>query len=371
MTESSKAILQLRGIRKRFGSALVLDGIDIDVHQGELITFMGPSGCGKTTLLRVIGGFASPDEGRVLLDGNDSTEKPPYERDTAMVFQSYALFPHLSVADNVGYGLRIRGLPKSEIRERVDRLLALVQLQGSGGKSISQLSGGQQQRVALARAFSLEPKVLLLDEPLSNLDANLRLSMREEIRRLQKRLGLTTVLVTHDQYEAMSVSDRIVVMNHGRVQQIGAPVTIYEDPVNEFVADFVGGVNFVPARVESIAPDGKASLVRCALGRLHLDCRGRTLRAGQEITLAIRPETIKLGSRPEVRNYVEGDIDLSMYVGARIEYVVRAGDLRLNVHVTNFGRLPIATGRVTLQIPEDMHVLEAGTLGRRDGAPTP
>src|SRR5581483_10533632 len=277
MTESSKAILQLRGIRKRFGSALVLDGIDIDVHQGELITFMGPSGCGKTTLLRVIGGFASPDEGRVLLDGNDSTEKPPYERDTAMVFQSYALFPHLSVADNVGYGLRIRGLPKSEIRERVDRLLALVQLQGSGGKSISQLSGGQQQRVALARAFSLEPKVLLLDEPLSNLDANLRLSMREEIRRLQKRLGLTTVLVTHDQYEAMSVSDRIVVMNHGRVQQIGAPVTIYEDPVNEFVADFVGGVNFVPARVESIAPDGKASLVRCALGRLHLDCRGRTL----------------------------------------------------------------------------------------------
>ncbi len=359
MSESDgKPILQLRGIRKSFGAAVVLDGVTIDVREGELVTFMGPSGCGKTTLLRIIGGFAAPDEGSVVLDGTAATHKPPYERDTAMVFQTYALFPHLSVAENVGYGLRIRGLPKDEVHRRVQRLLSLVQLEAAGGKSISQLSGGQQQRVALARAFSLEPKVLLLDEPLSNLDANLRVSMREEIRRLQKQLGLTTVLVTHDQYEAMSISDRIVVMHRGRVQQVGTPVEIYENPTNEFVADFVGGVNFIRAQVESVEDDGSAFMVKCPLGRLRVGRRDRRFAPGNDVTLAIRPETIAVGhGGGDARNAIGGEIDLSMYVGSRIEYVVKVGATRLNVHVTNPGRACLLAGSVDLQIPEDIHVL--------------
>ena len=360
-----KPILQLRGIRKKFGALVVLDGVTIDVREGELVTFMGPSGCGKTTLLRIIGGFASPDEGSVVLDGAVSTDKPPYERDTAMVFQTYALFPHLSVAQNVGYGLRIRGLPKAEIRQRVQRLLSLVQLEGADGKSISQLSGGQQQRVALARAFSLEPKVLLLDEPLSNLDANLRVSMREEIRRLQRQLGLTTVLVTHDQYEAMSVSDRIVVMHRGQVQQVGSPMEIYENPINEFVANFVGGVNFIQAQVESLEADGSAFLVKSPLGRLRVGRRDRRFEPGHNVILAIRPETIAVGQGAgDPRNSIGGEIDLSMYVGSRVEYVVKVGATRLNVHVTNPGRASLLAGSVALQIPEDIHVLEPETHGR-------
>jgi iron(III) transport system ATP-binding protein len=353
-----KPVLELRGIRKSFGAAVVLDGVTIDVREGELVTFMGPSGCGKTTLLRIIGGFTSPDEGSVVLDGTVATRKPPYERDTAMVFQTYALFPHLSVAENVGYGLRIRGLPKDEINHRVQRLLSLVQLEGAGSKSISQLSGGQQQRVALARAFSLEPKVLLLDEPLSNLDANLRVSMREEIRRLQKQLGLTTVLVTHDQYEAMSVSDRIVVMHRGRVQQVGTPVEIYENPTNQFVADFVGGVNFIRAQVESVEGDGSAFTVSSPLGRLRVGRRDRRFEPGNMVILAIRPETIAVSHGVgDPRNAIGGEIDLSMYVGSRVEYVVKVGTTRLNVHVTNPGRASLLAGSVALQIPEDIHVL--------------
>ncbi len=356
---AGKPILQLQGIRKKFGDAVVLGGITIDIREGELVTFMGPSGCGKTTLLRIIGGFASADEGTVMLDGVVANDKAPYDRDTAMVFQTYALFPHLSVAENVGYGLRIRGLPKGEVRERVERLLKLVQLDGAGGKSIAQLSGGQQQRVALARAFSLEPKVLLLDEPLSNLDANLRVSMREEIRRLQKQLGLTTVLVTHDQYEAMSVSDRIVVMHRGVVQQVGTPVEIYERPGNEFVASFVGGVNFIPGRVESVEGSGSSFVVQCALGRLRVGRRDDRSRPGVNVILAIRPETIAIGTgEGDPRNTVIGEIDLAMFVGSRVEYVVKVGATRLNVHVTNPGRATLLEGKVSLRIPEDIHVLE-------------
>jgi iron(III) transport system ATP-binding protein len=330
---------------------------------------MGPSGCGKTTLLRIIGGFAAPDEGSVVLDGTVATHNPPYERDTAMVFQTYALFPHLSVAENVGYGLRIRGLPKDDIRKRVQRLLSLVQLEGADGKSISQLSGGQQQRVALARAFSLEPKVLLLDEPLSNLDANLRLSMREEIRRLQKQLGLTTILVTHDQYEAMSISDRIVVMHRGQVQQVGSPVEIYENPSNEFVADFVGGVNFIRAQVESLEGDGAVFVVKSPLGRLRVGRRDQRFEPGNDVILAIRPETIAVGhSGGDPRNAIRGEIDLSMYVGSRVEYVVKVGATRLNVHVTNPGRASLLAGSVALQIPEDVHVLQPEGRSRTVGA---
>ena len=241
-------MLILKDIHKFYDRLEVLKGISMEVTKGELVTFVGPSGCGKTTLLRIIGGFTNLDSGEVILDGQRIHHLPPNLRDTRICFQNYALFPHMTVADNISYGLKIKKWKKEKIQERVEELLKLVKLEGLGGRMIDKLSGGQQQRVALARALSLEPKVLLLDEPLSNLDANLRLTMRGEIRKLQERLKITTIFVTHDQFEAMSISDRIVVMKEGVIQQIGSPIEIYERPTNEFIAGFVGFVNFLDGK---------------------------------------------------------------------------------------------------------------------------
>ena len=242
---------------------MAVDGVDAAIQEGELVSFVGPSGCGKTTLLRLAGGFARPDGGRVLLDGQDVTRDPPNRRATAMVFQSYALFPHLTVAGNVGYALRVRGQSRADVAARVEDLLRVVQLDGLGARRPDELSGGQQQRVALARALSVRPRVLLLDEPLSNLDANLRVLMREEIKRLQRELRLTVAYVTHDQEEAMSISDRIAVMRAGRIEQLGTPTEIYERPATEFVARFVGTANFldgdVRARTAPELPSGRRS----------------------------------------------------------------------------------------------------------------
>ena len=241
--------LRLEGIRKSFGAFQALSDIDLTIEQGEFVCFLGPSGCGKTTLLRIIAGLETQTAGGIFQAGRDISVLPPAERDYGIVFQSYALFPNLSVADNVGYGLVNRKVAKAQVAARVEELLKLVGLPGSGAKFPAQLSGGQQQRIALARALATSPGLLLLDEPLSALDAIVRVHLRQEIRSLQRKLGVTTVMVTHDQEEALSVADRIVVMNHGVIEQVGTPMEVYREPATPFVADFVGKANVLPARV--------------------------------------------------------------------------------------------------------------------------
>ena len=249
MGVSAETTLELRRIRKEFGGFTALHGIDLGIRQGEFVCFLGPSGCGKTTLLRIIAGLEVQTSGEVWQNGRDISRLPPAERDYGIVFQSYALFPNLSVADNVAYGLVNRKTPKAQVASRVTELLKLVGLPGSEKKYPGQLSGGQQQRIALARALATSPGLLLLDEPLSALDALERVRLRSEIRALQQTVGVTTIMVTHDQEEALSVADRIVVMNHGVIEQVGTPLEIYREPASPFVADFVGKVNVLPARV--------------------------------------------------------------------------------------------------------------------------
>ncbi|GCL62370.1 putative 2-aminoethylphosphonate ABC transporter ATP-binding protein [Pseudaquabacterium pictum] len=275
--------LQLDGITKAFGSFQALKGIDLQIPQGEFICFLGPSGCGKTTLLRIIAGLEGQTAGRIRQGGRDVSTLPPAQRDYGIVFQSYALFPNLSVADNVAYGLVNRKAPKAQIRARVSELVALVGLPGSEGKYPAQLSGGQQQRIALARALATSPGLLLLDEPLSALDAIVRVQLRQEIKRLQRQLGVTTIMVTHDQEEALSVADRIVVMNHGVIEQVGTPLQVYREPASAFVADFVGRINALPARVG----DGGA----LQIGR-HTVPGMLAGTAGREVTVYLRPEDV-------------------------------------------------------------------------------
>jgi putative spermidine/putrescine transport system ATP-binding protein len=244
----ARGALRLQGLVKRFQDVVAVAGVDLDLPPGQLISFLGPSGCGKTTLLRMIAGLEQPTKGRVVLDGEDITDQPPHTRDIGMVFQSLALFPHLTVAGNVGYGLRIRGVPGDRISKRVEELLSLVALEGLGGRRIPQLSGGQQQRVATARALALEPRLFLLDEPLSALDANLREQLQVELRLLQQQLGITTVMVTHDQREAMTMSDLVVVMRDGKVEQMGKPLDVYRRPATAFVAKFIGSTNLLEGK---------------------------------------------------------------------------------------------------------------------------
>ena len=277
MTES--LFLDLRHIRKEFGGFTALHEINLGIRQGEFVCFLGPSGCGKTTLLRIIAGLEVQTSGEVWQGGRDISRLPPAERDYGIVFQSYALFPNLSVADNVGYGLVNRKAPKAEIAKRVTDLVKLVGLPGSEGKYPAQLSGGQQQRIALARALATSPGLLLLDEPLSALDALERVRLRQEIRALQQKVGVTTIMVTHDQEEALSVADRIVVMNHGVIEQVGTPMDIYREPASPFVADFVGKVNMLPARVHG------GSL---RFGTLSIPCAGDD----REARVYLRPEDV-------------------------------------------------------------------------------
>ncbi len=303
------------------GAVTAVDRVSLEVKDGELVTLLGPSGCGKTTALRIIAGFETPTSGRVLIDGQDVNRLPPHARNTAMVFQSYAIFPHLSVAQNVAFGLEMRGWAKSDIESRVRTILEVVGLTGLEHRSPEQLSGGQQQRVALARAIITEPRVLLFDEPLSNLDAKLREQMRGEVRRLQRRLAITSIYVTHDQAEAMALSDRIIVMEAGRVQQEGAPLEIYARPANRFVADFIGRVNFLDGEVTEAGPD-----------RIRINLRGRSLdvpahrpnvRAGEAVSLVVRPETIRLApaSSAGPQAFV-GTIRRVVYLGPTAEYEI-------------------------------------------------
>ncbi|UNK59444.1 ferric ABC transporter ATP-binding protein [Buttiauxella ferragutiae] len=243
--------VELRNVTKRFGNNTVIAGINLAIPKGEMVTLLGPSGCGKTTVLRLVAGLEKPTEGQIFIDGEDVTHRSIQQRDICMVFQSYALFPHMSLGDNVGYGLKMLGTPRAEIKTRVKEALAMVDLDGFEDRFVDQISGGQQQRVALARALILKPKVLLFDEPLSNLDANLRRSMRDKIRELQKQFNITSLYVTHDQSEAFAVSDTVLVMNKGEIMQIGSPQTLYRQPASRFMASFMGDANIFPARFGS------------------------------------------------------------------------------------------------------------------------
>lgn len=300
--------VRIEGVVKRFGSFTALDGIDLDIRKGELICFLGPSGCGKTTLLRVIAGLEQQNAGRIHQGGRDVSRLPTAERDFGIVFQSYALFPNLNVADNIGYGLVNLKMPRAARAARVEDLLGLIGLSGSGAKYPAQLSGGQQQRVALARALATSPSLLLLDEPLSALDARVRLHLRGEIRALQRRLGVTTILVTHDQEEALTMADRIVVMNHGCIEQVGTPEEVYAAPRTRFVAEFVGTMNFLRARV---AGEG-----RCAIAGLEVACTTHGLSDGAAIDLAIRPEDIRLVSEPTQVPGLPGTVASLEFLGA-------------------------------------------------------
>ena len=282
--------LALRGIHKRFGAFTALQSIDLSIRRGEFVCFLGPSGCGKTTLLRIVAGLEMQTAGQIVQAGRDISVLPPAERDYGIMFQSYALFPNLTVAQNVGYGLVNRRQARAQVATRVDELLALVGLPGSGGKYPAQLSGGQQQRIALARALATSPGLLLLDEPLSALDATVRVHLRNEIRALQRRLGVTTIMVTHDQEEALSVADRIVVMNHGVIEQVGTPMQVYREPATPFVANFVGKVN----RLQAVAEGGHWFRV----GDKRLQCApgaGAEFGPGRAVALYCRPEDRVVG----------------------------------------------------------------------------
>lgn len=328
------AELVLEGLTKVFRgrreTVVAVDHLNLSVDKGELVTLLGPSGCGKTTTLRMVGGFEDPSAGEIYLGGRSITRLPPQRRDTATVFQSYGLFPHMTVFENVAFGLKVRRLPRREVRKRVLAALERVGLTGLDRRPPSKLSGGQQQRVALCRALVLEPKVLLFDEPLSNLDAKLRVETREQIRRLQKELGITSLYVTHDQAEAMAISDRIVVMCRGLVQQVGTPYEIYAHPANTFVADFIGRANFLPARVlqaqgaevELELPGDKRITVPNTAG----------VAPGETVVAVVRPEAVDLV--PEGRGDLAGKVVLAHYTGSMATYQVEleSGDL-FNVEV--------------------------------------
>ena len=289
------------------------------IEPGEFVTLLGPSGCGKTTTLRMIAGFESPDEGEIYLGDEAINALTPNKRDTAMVFQSYALLPHYNVFDNVAYGLKLRHVPKEEIRERVMKILDLVELTGMEARMTNQLSGGQQQRVALARALVIEPSVLLFDEPLSNLDAKLRVTMRTEIRRIQQEVGIAAIYVTHDQSEAMALSDRIIIMRSGVVEQIGSPQEIYYHPVNEFVADFIGEANFLKGRLEALS-DNRAQLN--VSGDICHAAPVPGMEVGKDYTIVLRPEAASLAEE----GGLPCEVVLSCFMGSYQNYHVKVGD---------------------------------------------
>lgn len=287
-----EVLLQLENIKKNFDGTDVLNGIDLSIEKGEFITFLGSSGCGKTTTLRIIAGLETPDEGRVILEGKDVTSLEPNQRNVNTVFQNYALFPHMTVAENVGYGLKIKKTPKQEIKKKVKEMLELVQLEGFEKRKPSELSGGQKQRVAIARALANNPRLLLLDEPLGALDLQLRRTMQHELKHLQKKLGITFVYITHDQEEAINMSDRIVVMNNGFFEQIGTSDEVYNHPKTSYVATFVGNANILHGTVERVV-DGKA-LIQVCDGKALVDMGDAVLEPGDRVTVAVRSENIQV-----------------------------------------------------------------------------
>ena len=354
------SFLEIQGVRKSFGANTVVHGFDLSVERGEFVSFLGPSGCGKTTMLRIVAGFESPSAGTVRIDGKDVTDRPPNARRIGMVFQAYALFPNMSVADNVAFGLKVAGLRKGEIGTRVDEMLRLIKLEHTRDRYPYQLSGGQQQRVALARAIAPRPRVLLLDEPLSALDAKIRVSLREEIRELQQRLGITTIFVTHDQEEALSMSDRIVVMSEGRAEQVGTPFEIYNRPRTRFVASFVGTLGLL---------EGEAELGdRVVVAGQEIEAETPGARPGERVTLALRPEALSLQPSRERSNALAGEIAAVSFLGSVVRIRARFEGSELLVDTFNDpARPPPARGQpVTVYFsPADVQCLDASGASHR------
>jgi putative spermidine/putrescine transport system ATP-binding protein len=323
------AHLRLQAVTKRFGAVIAADRISLEVESGELLSLLGPSGCGKTTLLRMIAGFLRPDEGVITIDGIPMTDIPPERRPTTMVFQNYALWPHKTVASTVAFGLRVRRVPQARIQAKVAEVLDLLGLTGLEDRFPRELSGGQQQRVALARALAVEPAILLLDEPLANLDAQLRVHMRGELRQLQRKLGATMVYVTHDQEEALSLSDRVAVLHQGRLQQVGSPEDIYRRPATSFVAGFIGHANLIPG---SVARYGEGGLYVRVQGGSSLVVRSAsTPPVGSPVTLAIRAEDVSLAGSESV-NVLPGTVQIAAFLGAvrRLTVASPVGTLRID-----------------------------------------
>jgi len=360
----SETILEMKDVTKRFGEVVAVNNLNIPyIKRGEFVTFLGPSGCGKTTLLRMIGGFYYPTLGDIVMHGERINDIPPEKRKTSMVFQNYALFPHMTVFDNIAYGLKLRKLSKKEIKQRVSEILGIVQLEGLEHRRPTELSGGQQQRVALARCIVIKPEIILLDEPLSNLDASLRVTMREEIRKIQQTLNLTTVFVTHDQEEAMSMSDRIVVMNKGQIEQIGTPTEIYERPSTLFVACFIGYINTIQGTIRSI--DQSTCTVDAGIGELMTSANDLGgLAPGEKVMVIIRPEAAVLEKKPgpDRRNTLQGRVQGYTYVGSIVRYRIEVSglDQPFIVDVSN----PLGKGihgigeTVTIIIPMKFHCIK-------------
>ncbi len=337
--------LTLAGLTKRFAGSAAVDGIDLTLAEGELVSLLGPSGCGKTTTLRCVAGFETPDAGSIAFDGADVVALPPERRDIGMVFQNYALFPHMTVAENLAFGLEVRRVPETERQARAARVLDMVQLQGLEARFPRQLSGGQQQRVALARALVIEPRLLLLDEPLANLDAKLREDMRAFIRSLQKRVGITTLYVTHDQAEAMVISDRVAVMFDGRIAQVDVPEAVYARPASRAVASFIGQANFIAATVAVIDGPGVYRLTT-AIGSLACRFDGR-LEVGQPVSVLVRPEAWTIGRTEPVGgapNVVRGTVRERQYLGPNDLYRIDCvGGVEILVHEPHGDALALGT----------------------------
>lgn len=325
-------VLELKDLKKSFGDVDVLNGIQLAVHQGEFITILGASGCGKTTTLRLIAGLEMPEEGQILLEGKDVTSLEPNKRDVNTVFQNYALFPHMNVAENVGYGLRLRKVPKEERKERVKKILDLVQLSGYEKRMPSELSGGQRQRVAIARAVINNPKILLLDEPLGALDLQLRRAMQTELKKLQQKLGITFIYITHDQEEAINMSDRIVVMNQGVLEQVGTPDEVYNHPKTSYVATFVGNANILRGAVTEESCPGQLCL-RIGNHTIGVE-KEHTCKSGEQVTVAVRSENILVCPPEKTENALPGVV---------LEKSFAAGQLRLVIRLTETGDTLVAS----------------------------
>jgi len=348
--------IQLKDIIKRFGTLEAVSHVSLEIRDGELFTLLGPSGCGKTTILRLIGGFHKPDHGEICFDGKPVTSIPPYERNIGMVFQNYALWPHMTIFDNIAYGLKLKKFLKAEINNRVSHVLKLVNLMGLENRYPGQLSGGQQQRVALARALVLNPKVLLLDEPLSNLDAKIRIQVRAEIRKLQKELAITTIYVTHDQEEALTLSDRIAVIDHGKLQQIGAPRDLYERPENPFVADFIGINNLIPGDVQEVNAIEEWMKVQTKIGPL-ICLFDERFKPGDRCMISVRPETASISQSENSQkgfDCIGGTVSFAYYIGNTIRYDVEMNhDIIFKVDIQNpWGYQPFSIGeKVYISFP--------------------
>jgi len=358
--------VEFRNVTRRFGSVVAAGDVSLRVESGEFFFLLGPSGCGKTTLLRILAGFETPDEGTVLFDGKDMADVPPEKRGTGLVFQNYALWPHLTVARNILFGLEVQDLARREREERLAAILSLVRLEGLGERRPAQLSGGQQQRVALARALVIRPELVLLDEPLSNLDAKLRLEMRTELRRIIKEAGHTAVYVTHDQKEALSMADRCAIMREGCIEQVGTPRELYERPRNRFVAEFLGETNFFPATVAGREGDG---LYRARLREFDLEWRGvssHDFDNGAEVLLSVRPEALEFGpadspnsNRSNNTNSISGELKLSVYLGEVTQHhvTIRGSSEGRDLRVLELESPPRQPGPVTLHTTPESAVI--------------